>query len=404
VIVSAFNDGFFSEVLQAAAQLHRIDPLPSRGACAYAIALLKCNELEQAEEVLRRYLQQHGENGSVLTNLAKVYAARKQDQKAEEILWHALEVDPNQDNGLGWYAVMHRERKGEQGWTEALRCVAALPTSWRAQIWLARSALERHDLKNALELYRESLSRCSSEIPSDLLMQMSGDLGKHGDLTDLLQVTEPHFKPELHGLAVGNNLVKAHLDLGQIEEARASRQALRSQSSGLEADSLLLGYEIAQARIKGTVVDQTRPLHSTMLYTDGPIWLKSGSPAAQLFALRKEPIRACFLGSSAELHSPSIEVQLQIADSPGRLSRALPLFLAEQVAFKTRASAQTLTPWVAEQLGGFVFSGKPWPDEDAVKYARQTQIQDDYVIVSHLKTKQNRGQLNCACFELKMGN
>ena len=51
-------------------------------------------------------------------------------------------------------------------------------------------------------------------------MQISGDLGNAAHLPELLQLVEPHFVAEVHGLPVGNNLIKAHLDLGQLDAAR----------------------------------------------------------------------------------------------------------------------------------------------------------------------------------------
>lgn len=219
-IVGSLKDGFFSDVLEAAKHLWHIDPVQARGACIYGIVLTKNDRLDEAEDVLRSYIQKHGEDGYVLTNLAKVYSARNETQKAEETLWHALEVDPNQDNGFGWYAAIYRERSGDEAGLEALRRVAALAGSWRAQLWLARAALESHDLEKALAYYHQSLSRIGDKVPADFLMQMSGDLGKHGHLAELVDLTEHRFVPEVHGLQVGNNLIKVHLDLGQIEAAR----------------------------------------------------------------------------------------------------------------------------------------------------------------------------------------
>src|SRR6185369_8004214 len=103
---------------------------------------------------------------------------------------------------------------------EALRRLAELPGSWRAQLWLAREALKSRQLDEALTLYRETLSSAAKPVPGDLLQQMSGDLGNAGHLPELLQLTESHFDCGKHGLQVGNNLIKAHLDLGQLEAAR----------------------------------------------------------------------------------------------------------------------------------------------------------------------------------------
>jgi tetratricopeptide (TPR) repeat protein len=220
VIVDSFHHGFFPDVLAAAEHLARIDTDRARGTCTYAIALMKNGCLDEAEKVLTSFTRQYGEEGYVLTNMAKVYSARHDPQKAKDTLWHALELDPNQDNGLAWYAAIHRERSGKDIELEALRRVAALSGSWRAQLRLARAALESSDLAGALSYYREALSRVGDKVPSDMLVQISGDLGKHGHLVELIALTERRFVPELHGIIVGNNLIKAHFYLGHIEAAR----------------------------------------------------------------------------------------------------------------------------------------------------------------------------------------
>jgi tetratricopeptide (TPR) repeat protein len=253
IIVGSLNDGFHADIIDAAEHLYRIDSTPARGACIYGIVLMKNNRLDEAESILRSYIQQHGEEGYLLTNLAKVYSARNETQKAEETLWHGLEIDPNQENGLGWYAAIHQERSGDVAGQDALCRVAGISGSWRAQLWLARAALDAHDLAKALAYYRESLSRVKDPFPTDLLMQISGDLGKHGHLRELLELTESRFVPALHGLQVGNNLIKAHLDLGEVEPARKILDNLYALKRPDYKQKLSFwDTEIAKARIERT--------------------------------------------------------------------------------------------------------------------------------------------------------
>src|ERR1017187_6235174 len=165
VIAQALKDGFAADVLGAAEHLYRTDPSPARAACAYGVALLQTKRLDEAERVFRSHLAQHGEDGYVLSNLAKVHAARNETQAVDDTLWRAMEADPNQENGLGWYAQIWSERGGAEVRLQALRRVAALRTSWRAQVWLAWVALEAGDLEEALSLYQQSLSRAADEVP-----------------------------------------------------------------------------------------------------------------------------------------------------------------------------------------------------------------------------------------------
>lgn len=387
VILAALNDGFRADVLDAARQLYAIDTDAVRGACVWGIVLMEEERLDEAEQVFRDFLATHGEAGVVLTNLAKVYAKRGDHTAAERILWHALEVDPNQDNGFGWYEVIHRERGGEEAGLAAMRRVAALPGSWRAQLWLARAALQSRDLVSAVALYRESLACVSRPVPGDLLMQMSGDLGNAGYLPEILELVEPHFDPAIHGLTVGNNLIKAHLDLGQTDHSRRILDQLYALKRPDWKDTLSFwDTELAKVRVGLAQPEAADSLRMAMLTIEGPVWLKPESPAAELFPAKSaEAPTVCFLGSSAEIASNSQRVQQQLSDTPGRLSRSLPLFLAETLEMNTNAKARVLVPWILGDSPGFVLSGVPWTDENVANYAREGEVKSDFAVVTHLK-------------------
>ena len=229
VVVSSLQDGLPADVAEAAEHLYRIDPDRLRAVCAWASVLLGLNRINEAEQILRSHIEQHGEEGYVLTNLAKVHAARNENDRVGATLWHALELDPNQEGALSWFAALASERGGKNAMIEAWERVAAQPRSWRAQLWLARTALESHNTPRALAFYRESLARVGETIPADFLQQMSGDLGMHGLLPELLELTEPYFVPEVHGLQVGTNLIKANMELGRLHRARQILNQLRMQ-------------------------------------------------------------------------------------------------------------------------------------------------------------------------------
>jgi tetratricopeptide (TPR) repeat protein len=388
VIVSALNDGFRSDVVSAAEQLYKIDPERVRGACVWGIVLMEEDRLDEAEKIFRKFIAEHGEDGSILTNLAKVHAKRKNDAKSEEILWHALEVDPNQDNGMGWYWIIHKERGGDAAGEEALRRVGAIPKSWRAQLWLAREALKRRDLPGALNLYQQSLAAAPVPTPHDLLGQMSGDLGNAGHLPEILNLVLPRFNVALHGIQVGNNLIKAMLDLCQIDPARKILQQLYAQNRPDWKPTLSYwDTELAKLNVETAPVEPTEKLSMAMLTIEGPVWLPQASPAHELFpAPTADATRLCFLGSSAETRHKGDHIQRQMSDAPGRFSRALPLFLAEQVRFNAQANVLTLVPWIQNPPEGFVLSGVAWQDAEAAQYARTGESPGDYVIVTHLKT------------------
>lgn len=382
VILGAVNDGFSEDVLEAAAQLHRIDPIPVRATCIYAIVLTKTGQLDRAEQLLQAFLDQHGPEGVVLTNLAKVHAARGSEQAAEATLWQGLVADPNQDNAVGWFEVMHRERSGSQAGQEALERIAALPRSWRARLWLARAALKSKDLASALSCYETALDNALPEVPADLLMQMSGDLGNAGHLDELLKLAEPLFSVNQHGLQVGNNLIKANIDLGRLDKARGIVDALYALKRPDWNETLSYwDTQIAQARLQDPPQSLTAPMETTLLSTQAPLWLNPAWPAAALFPSKSaDAPKIAFLGSTAEQSSMPDRIVRQLTDAPGRLSRGLPLFLAEQAALHTTASAHCLTPWIASGGSGFVLMGAPWSDADVLGFAEGCEL----LVMSHV--------------------
>jgi tetratricopeptide (TPR) repeat protein len=230
LIVMAKSDGFFSDVLDAAKRLHEIDEDKARSACVWGGALTQERRLDEAEAVFRDFVSRHGENSFVSSNLARVYCLRGDEATAEQILWRALEVDPNHDDNSIWLyeATVGRLRPGAETRQDILRRIAALSGSWRAQLWLAYYALDAGQFEEALAHYKESLAHAGKPVPGSLLEQMSGDLGKHGRIADLLALTEPHYDASVHGFRPAQNLIKAHLELGHVDGALSLCKQLRS--------------------------------------------------------------------------------------------------------------------------------------------------------------------------------
>ena len=86
------------------------------------------------------------------------------------------------------------------------------------------------------------------------------------------------------------------------------------------------------------------------------------------------------MGSTAE--TGITEAQVQLADTPGRIARAAPLFLAEQIHLRTSALCQVIQPWI--NPGNFLLSGQPWEAETAIDQAKSCQPSSDYVLLIHL--------------------
>jgi len=385
-IVQSLKDGFGVDMVKPAERLAEIDRDAERGTVVLAIVYREQKRPSDSEKVLRRHIKQHGESGVVLTNLAKIQADRGEQAQMLDTLWRGLQLDPNQENGLGWYEAIHREKDGPVAGVEALRRIAVLPGAWRARLWLARDALVRRDLPAALAFYHEAFALVPRPVPTDMLQQVSGDLGNNGHLPEILSLVEPHFDLGIHGLAVGNNLIKARLDLGQLEAARALVDQHYSLKRPDWQETLAFwDTEIAKARTE--VAGATMPAvpKITTVVLDGPLWLRASAATALLPSPKAEAVVIACLGSSFTRPDTSTgEIRMQMSDVPGRMSRALPIYLAEQLHLRTDAVGRVLQPWVQEGNGGFVLCGAAWSDEQAVAQARGSNEPADYVAVLHI--------------------
>lgn len=165
LIDNAINDGFFADCLEPVRHLYRIDATPKRAVNVLAFVLIKLNQLDEAERILNEALKRHGKDSLFLNNLAKVHFGRGNQALVESNLWESIALDPNLENSMGWYVAIHRERGGDPDAVECLDRIAALPGSWRAQLWLAGAALKSRNLDRALELYQAALARVQTLVP-----------------------------------------------------------------------------------------------------------------------------------------------------------------------------------------------------------------------------------------------
>jgi tetratricopeptide (TPR) repeat protein len=386
VVAQTLEDGFPRDVLDAARRVYSLKP-SAGNACLYGIALLKNGQLEQAEHLLRTHTNQYGENGYVLTNLAKVLDEKGEDQKVDNILGRALELDPNQSNGLSCYALRVRERDGAAAEHAALVYIAQTPGSWLPQVLLALDELRSGNADRATEYYKEALHNAGNPAPTELLMSASEELGKQGRLQELLDLIGPRFVPAVHGLRVGNNLMQAHAELGQFDATRKILNALYALRRPDWREALAdWDRRISKALTEGRTFAEA-DVKTIVLRLDGPIWLSSASLARSLFPeTSNQAPQIAFVGSTAE-RSNSQAFKVQHADAPGRMSRSLPLFEAEQVHMATGASVLTLVPWVTAPSPAFVLGGKSWSDEWAANAIKAANPQVSFIVTLHLVAK-----------------
>jgi tetratricopeptide (TPR) repeat protein len=358
LIVGALGDDFAADVLDAARFLAETDPQPPRGATVLGVVLLQLRDFEAARAVLESAITRHGENAHLLANLSRALAGLGEQEAALALIWRSLDLEPNDAASLNWLIALVRESGGQAAVLAAYARAAALPGSWRAQLWLARDALERGDLAAAIEFYEEALGR-ARPIPADLLMQLSGDLGNRGHTELLVKLTQPRFDLHAHGLTVGGNLLRAFIELGMFAEARKLLEQLYSQQRPDWRDQLNAWEQKLDASQK-RYGELHAPMDIVLMRLEQPVWARGvlGFDAVLPAKSATAPRIHFVCGSGEAAEDPGNKVISQPTNDLGRLTRALPMFFAEELFLRTGARTAFLLPWMKQ--GGFILSARPW--------------------------------------------
>jgi tetratricopeptide (TPR) repeat protein len=207
VIVMAMQDGFFKEVIDASKHLVEIDKVTDRSYNVLGLTYLHTKALTEAEQALELGISKSSYKAVMTTNLAKVYVAQGQNEKAMQTLWKSIQLDPNQDNGLDWFTVLEFEKGGEPARLAAYKKVAALPNSWRAKLYIARYYLEQKQFDIAKEIYIDILSIASNE--PEAIWIISGDLGLNNRIDEIFELVFPIFSVNKHGVNGTINMLQA---------------------------------------------------------------------------------------------------------------------------------------------------------------------------------------------------
>jgi tetratricopeptide (TPR) repeat protein len=380
LIGSALQDGLGTDVLEPARHLASIDPRPERGAMLLGAVLLQLGRAAEAREVLQEAVRRHGRHPYLLSNLSRALAALGDDAGALELVRESLELAPNEEPALRWYVSLLTPQ-GEQVVRAAHARLAAMPGSWRAQLWMAQDALQEGDLIEATRLYEEALSR-ARPVPADLLTKLSGDLGNHRQPELLLRLTLPHFDVREHGLVVGNNLMRAYVETGKPGDARKLLDSLYAVQRPDWRDQLLQWeqqLDLAEKRY-GEV---TEPLEMVVVKLDQPVWTRGVLGFEQVLPVKgRTAPRVQFVCGSAEAEDHVAgKVVTQPTNELGRLSRSLPMFLAEELHLRTNARCSFLLPWMKQ--GGFVLSARPWTQE----FLPPDHVSPDLMVFLHVDAR-----------------
>lgn len=371
IVAAELGAGFAEDMLEPARRFAEICPDKASGAVLLGVTYFELGRLDEAAAVFEACLRDHGDHALVLVNYAKVKQRRGEAGETDSLLWRALQADPNGEHALVWAAREAEAREGAPAVASLLRKVAVLPGSWRAQLWLARLALDDDDLGSAKALYTLALSKVKP-APAAMLVQISGDLGMRGKLAELLDLVLPQFDASQHGLAVGSNLLRALLALNRVDEARGVIESLYR----LKVPDWKQALDDWQKAADDRALAQAEPSESNELQLqcaplEGPVWAMEREGFSRLLT-PKEPDspRIGIIAPSFTFDSidDSPEVSAQREGREGVFGRSFALFLAEQVHLATSARGVAIFLRVAGRAG-FVLSSAPYDVSQALSVA-----------------------------------
>lgn len=211
------RDRFTEEAAQAADRLLELFGPIEAALIFRAVVHMQAQEMESAKKILHLCMERFPSSGQAYTNLAKIMAFEGSMEKAMELLEAGLVKDPNQEHGLEWYVELLTEQNRKDEITHKLKALGEREGAWLPQLILGRLALKEENLLLAMESFQTALERVEGR--EDIVINVTGELGKAGYLYQLIQIAEKYFRPDFVFPYVAFNYANALIATEQPEKA-----------------------------------------------------------------------------------------------------------------------------------------------------------------------------------------
>ena len=346
-ILKAIQNNFINDVKDAAIHLKEIDTIKERGYNTLAILYLKNKEFDKANEVLSEYLVNNPKTGTILTNLAKSYYGQDEKEKAMEILWEGLTINPNQNNGLPWYASICKDREGIDGYIDALRRASEIKGSWLPQFLLARYKLNEKNIESAKELLKIALSE--GHVTQEALLVISGELGAKGYSKELIELVEPVYDFNKNDIRVGLNLLQAYLKNKEIEKGEnLLNKLMMLERPDLKNALLKISNNFDKLKIEEKASTPKKDVQINMMVLDNPVW-GHGLKTSKWFINNKEVKGNIAVLPYADETIKEKEIKgYQRDNETSMLSRGIPLYVSEMINYYTDYNNKVVMPFVRD--------------------------------------------------------
>ncbi|HTQ31585.1 MAG TPA: hypothetical protein VMI53_10280 [Opitutaceae bacterium] len=291
----------------------------------------------------------------------------------------------------------------------------------QAQLAAARQRLEAKDLPGALALYEQVLAEAGDR--ADVLVAISGDLGVNGHVQPIIELIAPRYDAQRHGPATGLNVLQAYLTVHDTNSAQHVLDILFSLNRP-ELEERLHGFsnaiaELLEAERRGVLQpppavgldgesDAMPPPipHINLVSISKPIWFYGLEPmAAEILPPKEGRLRRVAFG---QLALPGLKnvaaIMAQPEDELGRLSRALPLWLAETFYFSPLYAPYAAVGLMDDGQGGkhYALFSTEWTAENLRELARTASDPIDYAFTGALhQTAAGECELLLRVWEMK---
>ncbi len=292
---------------------------------------------------------------------------------------------------------------------------AGAGASVKSRLAAAREKLAARDLPAAMAIYEELVAGGTGDR-ADVLVAISGDLGSHGHVAEIIELIAPRYDADRHGPATGLNLLQAYLALRHADAAQHVLDILFALNRP-ELEDRLHGFSNAIAELLATP-DQighgpagADPAADApkigLISVSKPIWFYGLEPhAAQILPPKENRLRRiAFAQLALPGHVADEKNPRPPEDELGRLSRGIPLWFAETFYFSPSyapvAAVAFRTPPAGQAENHHVAFSAEWTTENLRQLVETSGEGLDFIVTGALRAAAGDYELLLRVWEVK---
>jgi hypothetical protein len=292
---------------------------------------------------------------------------------------------------------------------------AATVSSVKSRLAAAHEKLDARDLTGAMPIYEEVLASGAGDR-ADVLVAISGDLGSHGHVAEIIELIAPRYDGDRHGPATGINLLQAYLAVRNADAAQHVLDILFALNRP-ELEDRLHGFSNAIAELLATP-DHVAPGSGGpgapadgpkigLITVSKPIWFYGfESLTAQILPPKEGRLRRiAFAQLALPGLAPDEDTLRQPEDELARLSRGIPLWFAETFYFSPSYAPVAAVAFKAGAEGAdknhHVIFGAEWTTENLRQLVESSGDGVDYIVTGALRAAAGDYELVLRVWEVK---